>query len=304
MFLAVAHLPDSLVWGLPVLAHPIESLLDPCPEIIGNRQHIFVVQIQRVHQFAVNIALVLLVRSIADAHRARLLIAFPMLQFLLGQFGIAMDGKHRGDLLPRPRVFCGIVLYPVHEPRCFLRKADAHRRVHRECRVSQPRIPVIPVARAADHLRQARRRCGDDGARGLEGKQLQHQCRSLYALAPTSMVSTRRKPAVPELHRMLEQLFTLRLRCGAWRVAASFRIAYREDLRLAFLQRNFRNKGGGTALRNGTLLHSRAGSLRALLVHSRTPVYTPSGRSPCPVRTTLSGTSGGTTSTPAAIPPA
>src|SRR5258708_20247766 len=55
------------------------------------------------------------------------------------------------------------------------------------------------------------------------------------------MVSTRRKPAVPELHRMLEQLFTLRLRCGAWRVAASFRIAYREDLRLAFLQRKFRN---------------------------------------------------------------
>src|SRR6266404_3966079 len=240
MFLPVPHLPDSLVRDLPVFAYPIQSISNPRPEIVGNRQHIFVVKVKRIHQLSVNVALILPVRIIADSYRTRLLVPFPVRQFLLRQLRIAINRKQCGDLLPRSRVFRYIVPYPAYKALRFLPEPEAYKGVHRERRVTHPRIAVIPISRTADHFGQACRRRGNDRARRLERKQLQRQRRPLLPLAPTSPVCTRRKPSMPIFHRVLEKLFTLPLRCRTRSLAAHF-IADREDIRLAFLQHKLRN---------------------------------------------------------------
>ena len=52
-----AHLPDSLVLGIPILGEPIQQLHENLPELIVNRGTRLVVQVDAVDQLAVDIEL-------------------------------------------------------------------------------------------------------------------------------------------------------------------------------------------------------------------------------------------------------
>ena len=65
---AVAHFPDAFVGLLPVVAEPVEAMANADPEIVGDRGDIFVVEVERVHEFAVDVGLILRDGGVADAH--------------------------------------------------------------------------------------------------------------------------------------------------------------------------------------------------------------------------------------------
>ena len=77
---AVAHFPNAFVGLLPVVADPIETAANAYPEIVRDGANIFVGEVQGIHELAVDVALVLLDGGVADAHRTRLAIAFPVIQ--------------------------------------------------------------------------------------------------------------------------------------------------------------------------------------------------------------------------------
>ena len=57
MLLSPAHLPDAIVGSHPIVGHPIQHLPNLGPHIVGNRCPIFVIQINRIHELAVNVEL-------------------------------------------------------------------------------------------------------------------------------------------------------------------------------------------------------------------------------------------------------
>src|SRR6185312_8705041 len=73
-------------------------------------------------------------------------------------------------------------------------------------RIAHPGVAVVPVALAADVLRQARGRRGDDRAGGPVGEQLERERRAVHHLPPAALVDRVREPAPPEPHGALERL--------------------------------------------------------------------------------------------------
>src|SRR6516162_1762513 len=86
------------------------------PRVVRHRRTILVIQIDRVHQFAVDVELELLASAVADAHRARAAVALQVVEDLLGQLVPTVDAVHdlqgteTGSLL-------GALLQPSHDAR-------------------------------------------------------------------------------------------------------------------------------------------------------------------------------------------
>src|SRR5678815_3787782 len=85
-----------------------------------------------------------------------------------------------------------------------MRVAEAHQAVERERGVADPGVPVVPVALAADRLRQPEGGSGDDRAVRARSEELQREGRTVYGLAPATRVGATRNPASPEVHGPLE----------------------------------------------------------------------------------------------------
>ncbi|MCY1520353.1 hypothetical protein D9M68_551280 [compost metagenome] len=62
--------------------------------------------------------------------------------------------------------------------------AGIEQRIERQRRIAQPAMAVVPVAAAAQRLRQRGGGRGDDAARGLEGQELQRDQRTQHRIAP------------------------------------------------------------------------------------------------------------------------
>ena len=134
-------------------------------------------------------------------------VAAEVRQLELRQVRAPVDRVHdlqRAGLVGMVLALAGPLLEPVHERAGLLGEAEPQERVQREGRVADPRVAVVPVARAADRLGQARRGGRDDGARRLVGQQLQRQRRARDHLAPATPVLRLRDPAPPELDRLRE----------------------------------------------------------------------------------------------------
>src|SRR5882724_10802588 len=175
MLLAIPHLPYSRVRRLPVLADPIEPGANSHPEVVVDRTHVLVVEVQRIENFAVDIVLILLDRLITNADGLRLAISFPMIQSFLWQPTVAVDGEDHRQPLPRVRAQVRTILNPIDKIRGFRGEAEAQKRVNRKGRVPQPRIAIIPIARPADHFGKTGRGSCDDRPCRFECQQLEHQ---------------------------------------------------------------------------------------------------------------------------------
>ena len=60
--------PDALVRFSPVRAHPVDQPDQVHPRVVPDRRSILVIQVDRVHQLAVDVELEMGVSGIADAH--------------------------------------------------------------------------------------------------------------------------------------------------------------------------------------------------------------------------------------------
>ena len=69
MLAPAPHLPDALVFSLPVLAHVVEQPAEMLPQLVGNRPAVLVREVHRVHELAVDVELELFVRRVADPDR-------------------------------------------------------------------------------------------------------------------------------------------------------------------------------------------------------------------------------------------
>jgi len=132
-------------------------------------------------------------------------------------------------------------LDPPHEGAGFVSEPDPEQRVEREARVADPRVAVVPVPLAADPLREARRRGGDDGPGRVEAEELERQCRPVHHLAPPARVAGPPEPPAPEGRGLPEPGLHLR-----GREVEPCRVLHRlEDERgpLAVLQGELRDRG-------------------------------------------------------------
>src|SRR5439155_10795049 len=140
------------------------------PSVVADRLGIFIVQVDSVHQLAVDVELKLLMSGVADAHRPRAAVAFEVVQDRLREIGSAVNAIHHlqwrgfiaGSFLPA-------VFEPIFKPRRLFSDADAEQSIQSESGIANPSIAIIPIADAADAFGQAARRGSDKGPRGLKG---------------------------------------------------------------------------------------------------------------------------------------
>ena len=88
---------------------------------------------------------------------------------------------------------------PRHVGERLLAEAEPQEREHRERRVAEPAVAVVPVARPADVLGQAGRGCRDDGAGREVREQLERDRRAVDDLAPAPAIGALTDPPAPEV---------------------------------------------------------------------------------------------------------
>ena len=66
---AASYFPDALILSFPVIAQPVDQRAQTRPAIIADRLDVLVVEVNRIHEFTVNVELKLLVGGIADSNR-------------------------------------------------------------------------------------------------------------------------------------------------------------------------------------------------------------------------------------------
>ena len=157
--------------------------------------------VHRVQHLAVHVELELLRRRVADAHRLGPLVAGQPVQLHLRQPPLAGQAVHdvrRGGVAghrpmqPRPP---GVRLLEV---------AAAHQGHEREGGVAQPAVAVVPVAHAADLLRQrSRRRRHDAAGRGV-GQGFQRYQGAQNGVTPRPLVGAAAGPFAPPPFRLLD----------------------------------------------------------------------------------------------------
>src|SRR6516162_6384168 len=102
----------------------------------------------------------------------------------------------------------------AHELFGFFGYAEAQEGVHRECRISDPGVAVIPVALAANALRQAARGSRDNRAGRLVGQQLQREGGTVHHFSPAAGISGLADPSLPKFNGSAEQILGFLSRRG------------------------------------------------------------------------------------------
>ena len=191
---AAAHLPDSVVGLGQCFVEPPE---DPQGKGLGltDAMHPELARpVDGIDQLAVDVELQLPRRSVADPHRRGALVAGQVRQLVLVEAPLATEAVHDLDVL---RVAGHRPDNPVAPCGRLLDVAGSHERVERERGVAQPAEPVVPVADAAEELRQRRRGRGDDPtARGVD-QRLEGDQRPLHLVRPPAGVRRASRPLLP-----------------------------------------------------------------------------------------------------------
>src|SRR6516164_9169732 len=157
MLLTIAHLPQPSVGTLPSFTDPVQPTANPDPRIVGDRAHVLVKQVKRIHKLAIDIKLELRNGSIANAYRARSPVSLPVVQTFFSNIAVSMNGEEHRNRLIRAKVLGCTALNPIHESCRLFSKANAEESVDCKSRVPYPGVAVIPIPCAPDDLRQARR---------------------------------------------------------------------------------------------------------------------------------------------------
>src|SRR5262245_6223925 len=180
------YLPDAFVGLVPVVAHPIDGVGDPLPEIVAGRLRVLVVEVEGIDELAVDIELELTVGGVADAHRARAAITFEVVERSLEQLLAAVDAVN--DLEVGGMVGPRAMADPVDEIAGFVGQAQPDEPVERERGIAGPRVAVVPVAHAPDLFGKAEGGGGHDGAGVPAVQELQGQRGTMHLVTPAPPV--------------------------------------------------------------------------------------------------------------------
>ena len=129
-----------------------------------------------------------------------------MIEHTLGHVGAAVEPIQNAQ--PRARQSRG-VHEPPEERRRLVTTAELEERFDREGGVTDPAVAIVPVALAADRLRQGRRRCRRDGAGWREDEQLERERATHDSIAPGTGVREPCRPPLPEGRGTVEPRFDM-----------------------------------------------------------------------------------------------
>ncbi len=233
---SAANLPDPFVGFVPVIAHVIEQALQLAPQVIGDRSAVFVVEIDRIEQLAVDIQLGLLKRAVSDANRPRAPVSLEVIQGLLLELLSPIDGVDGLKGTVRLELLAPL-FQPAHEALRFAIKTQAHQAIKSKAGIANPAKAVVPVAHPADLFRQARGRRRDDGPGRRVREQFQDQGRAINHFAPSTGVFALGKPALPEIHRVPKGLLSRFLRNQKVGLAPALGLAEEKGRRFAPVER-------------------------------------------------------------------
>ena len=148
-----------------------------------------------VHDLTEHIELKLDVRRVADADRRGFLVARQPVDDPFGKPPLAADAVHDLDLIGtaghRPK-------QPFAPRLRFFVKAGIHRAEQRQRGVAQPAVAIVPIALAADFLRQRRGRRGDDAAGRPVGERFQRDHGTADRVRPFAGRAALCRPSGPE----------------------------------------------------------------------------------------------------------
>src|SRR5829696_2737647 len=216
---STSNLPDSLIFASPVVADPVDQPAQVSPQLVPDGVAVLVVEIDRVHQLAVDVQLQLVVGTVADPDRPRAPVALQVLQGLLGEVAPPIYAVHELQRAVWSRL-AAAVLEPAHERLSLLGEPDAQETVEGEGGVTDPRVTVTPVALPSYTLRQAGRGGRNDRPGRLVSEKLQHEGRAVNHLAPAARIRALREPVAPIVHGLHEKLFfgprKGNAACGSW----------------------------------------------------------------------------------------
>jgi hypothetical protein len=162
-FLALpADFPDALVWQLPMLTDPIDDLGDAGPGIITDGAPVFVVEIDGIEEFAVDIELELAPCGIADADWFGTAVAFEMIEADFVEVMVSIEAVHDLERAGGPGLPANPV-EPAEEGAGFVGETESHQGVEGKGAVADPSIAIVPIAFPADLFGKPEGGSGDHG---------------------------------------------------------------------------------------------------------------------------------------------
>ena len=207
-----ARLPDALIGLLPDLCGALHLIGEHRPQALGDVVALLGVQVHRVEHRAEHVVLALVVRAVADPHRARAFVALEVLERRLLQVPGPRDPVHD---LQRPVLVALEIRHVLDEVVGLPVQPERVQAPQRERGVAHPAVAVVPVALPVRRLRQRGGRRRHERAGGHERETLQRQRRALEVIAPGMVgVGAVGQPAAPEVARTVQVLLGLLGRAG------------------------------------------------------------------------------------------
>src|SRR6266540_2790826 len=186
-----AHLPESLVRCLPNGREKIHQRFLKRPARFVRFQSNSAGEVKRVDHFADDVQLKLIGSRVSDPNRPGVFVSWQPRQFELGQTPLAHDAIDRVYL----RWFSGSGAEHPVAPRFGLFSVTAGRQgIECKRRVTQPTESVIPIAHAAELLRNRSRNCGDDAAGRCIGECFECNQGAYHFFPPFSSISAALRP--------------------------------------------------------------------------------------------------------------
>ncbi len=97
VLLVVSHLPDRHVGLVHDGEHIVQHITNRAPQLPVDGLAILIVQINAVHELAVDVKLLVEGSTVSDAHRAAPSVSLEVRQLQLGNFCLTADGEHDGQ---------------------------------------------------------------------------------------------------------------------------------------------------------------------------------------------------------------
>ena len=223
MLRLTAHLPYPTVGRLPVFNRALHRALQDRPHDLRQVVARLGVQVHRVEHRAPHVVLLLVVRAVADPDRLRSLVSAEVIESLLSQLVLAADAVHDLEVFLAGRD----VRDEIEEVVRLAGKAERVKAPQHEGAVADPRVAVVPVALAADGLRQRRGRRRKKRAGRAVREALERQRAALEVALPRVFGEVAPvDPLAPEVRGALDALERF-LDCGRRRVLVPVLLARR-----------------------------------------------------------------------------
>ena len=202
MLRLAAHFPDAPILAAPDPHHRFRQALHQIPRFPGYAAAKQQQGVDGYDDFAKDIELQMFGGGVADADGAGVFVAAEVVEGVFLQRRIGADAVNDAYI---PAVDLALFQQPVDVTVGAVNVAQAVEDVHGEGGVAQPRETVVPVAGAADGLRQAGGGRGDDGPGARVHHQVQDEEGAHYLVSPESGIAHSLHQPFPEA-RCLGQL--------------------------------------------------------------------------------------------------